>query len=111
MAALTLGVVAEISQKLYHSFIISRIYSTLLPQAQVIDALQVEPELGSFAEEVLQAQRGVTGDRALAMQNGGDAVGRHVQVSRQLSGAHAQSFELLCQMAAGMDQLNRHAFS
>src|ERR1035438_4914299 len=71
-----------------------------LATASSIKGLQVEPEFRARAEEVSQAQGGVSGDAALPVQNAGDAVGRHIQLARQFCGAHAEFFQFFGQVFA-----------
>jgi len=59
-----------------------------LGETQVVEALQVEPEFGARAKEMTQAQGGIAGDGALAIQDSGNAIGRYVQLPRELGGAH-----------------------
>src|SRR5204863_9142038 len=53
----------------------------LLCEAKFVKALQIEPELGTGAEEMAQAQRRVSRNGALSVQNTGDPVGRHVELA------------------------------
>src|SRR5712664_848228 len=54
----------------------------LLGQAQVIESLQVEPKLRARAKEMSEAQGGVAGDGARAIQDLRDAIGRHSNLAR-----------------------------
>lgn len=47
----------------------------LLGDAQIVEALQIDPEFGAGAEEMRQAQRRVGRDVAASVQNLGDAIG------------------------------------
>jgi hypothetical protein len=53
-------------------------------------ATRFEPELGGRAEEVGEAQSRIAGDGARAVENSGDAVGRHLKLARERSGAHVE---------------------
>lgn len=79
--------------------------SLLLRNAQVVKALQVEPELRAGAEEVGKPQSGIPGNGASAMQDLGDAVGRNLEPPRQFGSAHPQFSHLCGQVFARM---NRH---
>src|SRR6185437_1097365 len=46
-----------------------------LGDTQFVETLQVEPELGTGAEEVRETQCGITSDGAAAVENLGNAVG------------------------------------
>ena len=59
-----------------------------LCNSQVVEALQVEPELRACAEEMAEAQRGIASDGACPIQDLRDAIGRHADPSRQLRRAH-----------------------
>src|ERR1035438_1229759 len=48
---------------------------SLLGQAQLVEALQIKPELGAGAEEMGQAKSGVAGKAALSIQDGGNSIG------------------------------------
>jgi hypothetical protein len=47
----------------------------LLGDAQIVEALQMDPEFGTGAEEMRQAQRRVGRDIPVSVQNLGDAIG------------------------------------
>jgi len=67
----------------------------LLGEAQVVEALQIEPELGAGAEEVSEAEGHVAGDRASA-QDLGHAVGWYADLSRELGGARVERVQFFC---------------
>jgi hypothetical protein len=69
--------------------------SFLLRDAEIVQGLQVDPELCAGAEEMSQAQRRVGGDVAVPIQNLGDAVGGNLEMARQCGGAHLEFRELL----------------
>lgn len=70
--------------------------------AQGVVGLQVEPEFGAGAETAGQAQGGIGGDRAIAVDDPADAVGRHAEVARQGVDADAERLhELLKEDFAG----------
>jgi hypothetical protein len=50
-----------------------------------------------------QPQSRVACDRTLPMENRGDAIGRHLQLTRQRSRAHPQGVELFGQVFSGVD--------
>ena len=58
----------------------------LLGDAQIVEALQIDPEFGASAEEMRQAQRRVGRDVAASVQNLGDAIGCNVQLACQRGG-------------------------
>ena len=65
--------------------------------------LQVEPELRAVAKEMAEPQGGITCDGALAVDDRGNAVGRHVQLPTEFGRTHAQCFELFGEMFARVD--------
>lgn len=66
----------------------------LLPgQAHVVGRLQVHPELRARAEPVRETKRGIARDRALAIDDPADAVGRDADLPRQLGRADADFLE------------------
>src|ERR1039458_1908244 len=71
-----------------------------LGEADLIKALQIQPEFRCGAKEMGQTQGRVAGDGAAPIQDFGDAIGGNIQLPRQLGGAHAQLFQLFRQMFA-----------
>jgi len=76
----------------------------LLGEAQIVEALQIDPELGAGAEEMRQAQRRVGRDVTASVQNLGDAIGGNLQLAGQRGGAHVEFLQFLGQMFSGMDR-------
>ena len=80
-------------------------FSRLLPgDAQIVEALQIDPEFGAGAEDVRQAQRCVGGDVAASVQNLGDAMGGNSQLACQRGGALVEFLQFLVSAARGMPQ-------
>jgi hypothetical protein len=75
----------------------------LLGNAQVIQVLQVEPEVWAGTEETCQAQGRVSGDGALGVQKGRDAIGWDAKLPRKLGCAYTQFLQFLGQVFSGMD--------
>jgi uncharacterized membrane protein YfcA len=73
-----------------------------LHDRDVVLALQVEPELRAVAEIAAEPHRRVCCDRAAAVENVGDAAGRHADIERQPVGAEAAGRELALQQTAGV---------
>ena len=69
----------------------SRRFSTRT--AQIAEILEDEPEFARRAERAPEPERRVIGNCAPAVQCLRDAVGRHVDASRQFRRAHAERFE------------------
>jgi hypothetical protein len=69
---------------------------------------QVEPKLRARAKEMTEAQRRITGDGAGPVHNLSHAIGRHVDLSRQLGGAHVERVEFFRQVLPGMDRDAQH---
>ena len=59
-----------------------RLPNSLFRDSQLVEALQIEPELCAGPEKVTQTQRGISRDRAPPMQDLRDAIGRHANFSR-----------------------------
>lgn len=74
-----------------------------LGAAQVAESLEVEPELGAGAEEMGEAQGGIAGDAAGAVEDLRDAVGGHAELAGEFGGAHVERLQFFGQMFAGMD--------
>ena len=74
--------------------------------AQLVELLQVEPELCAGAKSVAEPDRGVGGDRTRTVDDPSDLVDRDADVVRQRRRAHANSLQLFRQVLARM---NRHA--
>ena len=75
----------------------------LLGEADFVEALQVEPELGAGTEEVGEAQGGVSSDGTTAVEDLRDAVGGHADLAREGGGAEVEFGEFFCKMLAGVD--------
>jgi len=82
-----------------------------LGEAQVIEILEIEPKLRTCAEEMSEAQGGVAGDGACAMQNLRDAIGGHRDVSRKFRRAHVECLQLFGQVFARMNGRDWHGNS
>src|SRR5487761_553963 len=80
----------------------------LLGQADLIKALQVQPEFRSRAEKMSETQGRVTGDCPPSIQDLRDAVGRDIQLPREFGGAHAQLLKLFGQMFSGVNCHDGH---
>jgi hypothetical protein len=80
----------------------------LLGEAQVVEALQIEPELGAGAEEVSEAEGRVAGGRAGAVQDLGHAVRWYADLPRELGGAHIERVQFFCEVFAGVNGSDWH---
>ena len=79
-----------------------------LGDAQVVVHLEVEPQLRRYPEILAEAKRSVGGDRAFAVDDVADAVGRHGDLARErvdadLHGLH----EFFVEDFAGMDRFEQ----
>lgn len=83
----------------------------LFGQAEVVEGLEIEPELGGGAEEVGEAEGGVAGDGTGAIQDLGDAVGGDFEFAGEFGGAHAEGGEFFGQVLAGMNWSRCHRIS
>ena len=82
-----------------------------LGHMQVMQALQVDPELGAGAEEARQPQGAVSGDRASAVQDRGHAVGGDLDAARERRRAHVQRPKFFSQVLARVNRRRRHVTS
>ena len=80
----------------------------LLGDPQIVEALQIDPEFGTGAEEMRQAQRRIGRDVPASVQNLGDAIGWNLQLACQRGGAHVEFLQFLGQMFSGMDREQWH---
>jgi hypothetical protein len=55
-----------------------------------------------------QAKSRIAGEAALPVEDGGNAVGLHIQLARQLRGAHPQFVQLLGKVLSGMNNVDGH---
>ena len=65
-------------------------------------ALQIEPELGAVAEIAAKADGRISGDRAAAVQDVGDAAGWHADIERKSIGTQSACGQLAFQQTARM---------
>ena len=76
-----------------------------LGYAQVVVDLEVEPQLRRYPETLAEAQRGVGGNGALAVDDFADAVGRNDDLTGERVDAHAhRPHEVLGEDFAGRNQ-------
>lgn len=79
-----------------------------LGDAQVVVHLEVEPQLRRHSEIFAESQRGVGGDRALAVDDIADAVGRDGDLARERVDAHLHRLhEFLVEDFAGVDRFEQ----
>jgi hypothetical protein len=71
--------------------------------ANIVRALQIEPELRAHTEPVAEPQRGVAGDGALALHDLVDAVRRHPQLAGKLGRRDRYLRQLLGEDFSGVD--------
>src|SRR5438067_1025240 len=83
----------------------------LFGQANFVEALQIQPELWARSEKMSQAQRRVSGDRALAVHDCRDAIRRNLKPTREFRGAHAERLKLLSQVCSGVNSPRCHGCS
>lgn len=68
----------------------------------VVLALQIEPELRAVAEVAAEADGGIGGDGAPAIQDVGDAAGGNAKIQRQPACAEPADVQLALEQTAGM---------
>jgi hypothetical protein len=88
--------------------LVDTVADLLAREAQFVELLKVEPELRAGAEPVAKPQRGVGRHAALAIDDGGDPVHRHVDLARQFRGRDAEFLELFGEVLAGMNGSSCH---
>src|SRR5207245_5064675 len=81
----------------------------LLGEAQVVEALEIEPKLRARAKEMSEAQSGVARNSATPIQDVRDGIGRHVYLSRQFSRAHIERFQFFGQVFTRMNSSDCHS--
>src|SRR5258707_6948406 len=80
-------------------------------RAQIVDSLEIQPDLRAHSEEMPQPQGGIPRDRALSVENAGNAVGRHSESATEFRRTQIQLLELLGEMLARMNCRARHGSS
>ena len=85
-----------------------RLAEFLLRDSYFEQTLQVQPEFGSGTKEMSETQSRVPGDGAPSVQDLGDAVGRDLELPRQLRRTHFKFAELFSEVFAGMNCNDRH---
>src|SRR5262245_19573910 len=77
-------------------------------QPNLVEALKIQPKLRRRPEKVSQAQRRVSGNRTLTVQNRRDAIRRNLQPTGELRGAHVEGPKLLGQVLSRMNSPRCH---
>jgi len=80
-------------------------------EPQIVETLQIEPELRAGAEEVSEAQSCVAGNAARPIQDLRDAVGGYANLARQFGGAHIERLQFFSEMLTRMNCRDRHGRS
>jgi hypothetical protein len=83
----------------------------LLCEPQLVKALEIEPKLRAGAEEMSEAQGGIAGDGTSSIQDLGDAVGWHVNLSRKFRCAHIECLQFFSQVFTRMNSISSHSDS
>src|SRR6266576_1956036 len=95
----------------YAAKLIAQGLGFLVGKPQVIKILKIEPKLPGGTEEVSEALSDVARNRACAIQNLGDAIGGHAELSRQFRRAHIERFQSLGQVFTRMNYSDGHSGS
>ena len=74
---------------------VDRLSHLLLRNAQVVQALQVEPKLGRRPEEMCESKSCITGDGPPPAQDFRDPIGGDIELPSEFSSAHAEFLQLL----------------
>ena len=69
----------------------------------MVEALDIQPELGGCTEEMGEAQGRVAGDGASAVHYLGNVIGGNLEPASQFRGAHLELVKFFGQVLAGMD--------
>jgi hypothetical protein len=78
-------------------------FANFLPRhTQLIELLEVQPKLRTDAKPVAKTQRCVHRDTALAIDDSGDPIDRHVNLPRQLRSRNVELSQLFGKMLAGV---------
>jgi hypothetical protein len=77
-------------------------------KTQLIELLQVHPELWTVAKPVRKPQRCVGCDASLAMNNARDTVHRYIDLTRKFGGRNAKLAHFFGKVFAGVDGGTRH---
>src|ERR1700722_13155292 len=79
-----------------------------LRHTELVELLQIQPELGARAEEVPQTKGRVPSDCSLPIEDVSNPIRRHPELTCQLRRAHIECLKLFGQMLAGMNCATRH---
>ena len=80
----------------------------LLGQAEFIQLLEVQPELGTGPEKVSESQGAVPADGSLAIQYPGNPVSRHFELPSEFGRTHGKLPELLGEMFSWVNRASCH---
>ena len=86
----------------------NRVAGFCVGKAQFIELLQVEPELRARPEVVRQPKGGISGDRALAVQDAGDPVRWNLDELAEFRGAYSESCQLFGEVFPWVNRKSRH---
>jgi hypothetical protein len=87
---------------------LDRLPGAVFRDTEVVETLQVEPELRARTEEVAQTQRRIARDGALAIENRRHAVRGNFELTRELRGAHVERLQLLGELITWMNRETCH---
>src|SRR3990172_4470133 len=82
-----------------------------LGHPNVVERLQIHPELRARAEPVCETKSGIAGNRALTVDDLADAVRGHPDLPRELGRADAEFFKFVGENFAGVDRCAGHGQS
>src|SRR5271155_1189623 len=77
-------------------------------ETQIVEALEIEPELRAGAKGMGQAQGRISGDAASSVEDLRHAVGGHTELAGEFRSAHIQCVKFLSQVLARMNSGDRH---
>jgi hypothetical protein len=87
---------------------VNRLSHLLLRQAQLIEALQIEPKLGSRPEKMGESKSGITSDSPPPIQDFRDTIRGHIELPGKFSCAHAEFLKLFRQMFSRVNRTDCH---
>jgi len=79
-----------------------------LREAQLVQALQVQPKFGCRPKEMCKSQSRIARNRASSVQDFSHTIGWNPELPRKLSSTHAELFEFFRQMLARVNCRNCH---
>jgi len=87
---------------------LDRFSSLLFREPQIVEALEIQPELRAGTEKMGEAESCIASDGAGPVQNLRHAIGRHVHFARQFRRAQVERLQFFSQVFSRMDSRDSH---